>query len=206
MKTEMQVGFLVACFALGMLGAGLGAWVFSRTARAQLEAQRRAFEHAREQAQRDLQQALLCVPQWVQQTIRVELELLGWQHAERHKAQLREQQRWQSEQDAQRQAEWWALLSGSPMPRPVDAPPAAGRPDRPVPVPQSAPATDSSACPAESMGVPQPQSAPVHALEVPERELSDEEIDALPPDLPAPTRRQGGRKLPAPQKPVLRNI
>jgi len=205
MKTEMQVGFLVACFALGVLGAGLGAWVFSRTARSQLEAQRRAFEQAREQAQRDLQQALLCVPQWVQQTVRVELGLLGLQHAERHKAQLREQQRWQSEQDAQRQAEWRALLSGSPTPGPVDAPQAARRPERTSPVPQPAPASDSSACPAESMGVPRPQPVPVHAPEVPERELSDEEIDALPPDLPAPTRRPG-RKLPAPQKPVLRNI
>jgi len=205
MKAEMQMGFLVACFALGVLGAGLGAWVFSRTARMQLEAQRRAFEHARDQAQRDLQQALLCVPQWVQQTVRVELEFLGWQHAERHKAQLREQQRWQSEQDARRQAEWRVLLSGSSTPRPVNAPQAVGRPDRTAPPPRPAPAADSSACPVESTLAPQPQPAPVHAIEAPERELSDEEIDALPPDLPAPTRLQG-RKLPAPKKPVLRNI
>ena len=204
MKTEMQVGFLVACFALGVLGAGLGAWVFSRTTRTQLEAQRQAFEQAREQAQRDLQQALLCVPQWVQQTVRVELEFLGWQHTERHKAQLREQQRWQLEQDAQRQAEWRALLSGSPTPRPVKTPQAVSRAERTAPVPQPAPATDS-ACPPELMGAPRSQPMLVHAPEVPERELSDEEIDALPPDLPAPTRLQG-RKLPAPKKPVLRNI
>lgn len=204
MKTEMQVGFLVACFALGMLGAGLGAWVLSRTTRTQLEAQRRAFEHAREQAQRDLQQALLCVPQWVQQTVRVELEFLGRQYTERHRAQLREQQRWQSEQDAQRRAEWRALLSGSPTPRPVKAVQAARRPERTAPVPQPAPATDS-ACPPELMDVPRPQPLPVHDPEVPERDLSDEEIDALPPDLPAPARLQG-RKLPAPKKPVLRNI
>jgi hypothetical protein len=55
------------------------------------------------------------------------------------------------------------------------------------------------------MDTPRPQPAPVCAPQEPERELSDEEIDALPPDLPAPTRLQG-RKLPAPKKPVLRDI
>ncbi len=206
MTRGIEVGFLFlwVCFALGVSGALLGAWVFLRAMRAQLEAQRDAFELARERAQRDLQQTLLCVPQWIQQTVRVEIEFLGRQQAERHKAQFREQQRWQSGQDEQRLAEWSVLMSAS-TPRPVNkAPVVASRPERPTPVP--APASVSAAArPPELMGTLRPQPAPVYAPEEPERELSDEEIDALPPDLPAPTRLQG-RKLPTPKKPVLRNI
>jgi hypothetical protein len=203
MTRETEIGFLVICFALGVSAALLGAWVFLRAARAQLEAQRDAFELAREQAQRDLQHALLCVPQWIQQTVRIEIEFLGRQQAERHKAQFREQQRWQSGQDEQRLAEWSALISPS-TPRPVKAPVAASRPERPAPV--SAPGPVSRAArPPESMDTPRPQPAPVCAPQEPERELSDEEIDALPPDLPVPNRLQG-RKLPAPKRPVLRNI
>jgi type VI secretion system protein ImpL len=101
-------------------------------------------------------------------------------------------------------AEWRALMSASAS-RLVDkSPVAANRPERPTPVPTPAPAS-LSARPPELMGTPRPQPAPVCAPQEPERELSDEEIDALPPDLPAPTRLQG-KKLPAPRKPVLRNI
>lgn len=39
----------------------------------------------------------------------------------------------------------------------------------------------------------------------PERELTDEEIDALSPDLPI-AARVTGRKLPAPKRPVLRSL
>ena len=201
---EVGLVLLLVCFALGIFGALLGAWVFLRTTRAQLEAQQDAFELAREQAQRDLQQTLLCVPQWIQQTVRIELEFLGRQQAERHRAQFREQQRWQSGQDEQRLAEWRALMSAFAS-RPVnEAPVAASRPERPTLVPAPAPIS-LSARPPELMGTPRPPPAPVCAPQEPERELSDEEIDALPPDLPAPTRLQG-RKLPAPKKPVLRNI
>jgi hypothetical protein len=201
---EAGLLFLLVCFALGVSGALLGAWVFLRTTRAQLEAQRDAFELAREQAQRDLQQTLLCVPQWIQQAVRIELEFLGRQEAERHKAQFREQQRWQSGQDEQRLAEWSTLMSASAS-RPVNkASAAASRPERPMPMPTPAPVS-LLARPPELMDTPRPQPAPVCAPQEPERELSDEEIDALPPDLPAPTRLQG-RKLPAPKKPVLRDI
>jgi hypothetical protein len=121
MTHGIEISCLLVCFALGMFGALLGAWIFSRASRAQLEAQRDAFELAREQAQRDLQQALLCVPQWIQQNVRMEIGFLGRQQAERHKAQLREQQRWQSGQDEQRLAEWRAMMPAC-TPRPVAAP------------------------------------------------------------------------------------
>lgn len=207
--TQAQLGFLIVCLAVGVLGAMLGAWAYSRSCRAQLDAQSAAFELAREKANRDLQQALLCVPQWMQQTVRVELEFLGRQQAERWKELIREQQRWQSEQDAVRLAEWRALLSGSP-PRPGRAPVAAAPPERSAPasarvsVPRPIPAPPS-ARPPELSETPRPQPVPVYAAEAPERELSDEEIDALPPDLPVPNRLST-RKLPAPKGPILRNI
>ena len=201
MGGEMHIASMVACIAAGILGAGLGAWIFSQTVRAQLEAQRQAFEVAREKAQRDLQQTLLCVPQWVQRAARVELELLGRQHAGRHEALLREQQRWQAEQDERRRAEWRALRLEPVSAKLAPAPqPDGNRGAKPTPGPSPVPANLP-----ESMDMRRPPPAPVESPEVPERELSDEEIDALPPDLPPPLRPRS-KKMPAPSKPVLRSI
>ena len=204
----MQICFLLTCIVLGALGAGLGAWVFSQTARAQLKAQRRAFELASEKVQRDLQQALLCVPQWVQKAARIELELLGRQHTERHRELLREQKRWQAEQEDQRQAEWRALLlEPVTTPRPTTPPkPNAGQPSGHEPGKKSAPVPPPTPADAhEATSVHRPQPVPVAVAEELERELTDEEIDALPPDLPPPVRSRG-RKMSAPNKPILRNI
>ncbi|MGJ7526476.1 hypothetical protein [Variovorax sp. GB1P17] len=207
--TQAQLGFLIVCLAVGVLGAVLGAWACSRSCRAQLDAQSAAFEAAREKANRDLQQALLCVPQRMNQTFRVELDFLKRRQAERWKELIGEQQRWQSEQDAVRLAEWRALLAGSPL-QSRKAPAAVAPAERPAPAPARVPVPSPipappSARPPELPETPRPQPVPVYAAEVPERELSDEEIDALPPDLPAPTRLSS-RKLPAPKGPVLRNI
>lgn len=203
--THLSQAFLLVCLLVGVLGGVLGAWGCARGFRRQLQEQREAFELAREQARRDQQQALLCLPQWMQQTARVELEFLGRKQAERWKEQLQEQQRWQSEQDARRLAEWRALLSASPLPRreapmPVPAPVPGPKPPAPV----SSPAARPPQMPALPQ-IPLPPPATVHTQEAPERELTDEEIDALPPDLPAPVRPPG-RKLLAPKGPVLRNI
>lgn len=203
MTLDIPFGLVLACLAVGMLGAGLGAWALSHAIRAQLGAQRRAFDQAREQAQRDLQQTLLCVPQWVQQALRVEVELLGRQQAERDKAGFAALQRWQSEQDDHRQAEWQALLSGPGASRP-DAVPPPPLPSR-APAPRIAPA--ASVLRTERDDAAQ-HPVSVYTLEAPQRpqeELSDEEIDALPPDLPAPTRSQG-KKRHGPKKPVLKQI
>jgi hypothetical protein len=89
------------------------------------------------------------VPQSVHQTIRIELELLGLRQAERWKELLREQHRWQGEQDALRQAEWQALLSSIsqlkgaspavvvPPVRPAPVPAARLPASRPMPAPPS---------------------------------------------------------------------
>lgn len=214
--TETQLGFLIVCLVVGGLGALLGGWIQARSYRAQLDAQSDAFELARGKVNRDLQNVLLCVPQSMQQTMRLELELLGRQQAARWKEQFREQRQWQAEQDALRVTEWQVLLSGlqnrvgtSPAvivpPVPARSAPTPAR--MPVPQPVPAPPPPLVRVP-ELPKTPQPRPAPVDipdALEAPERELSDEEVDALPPDLPAPNRLSG-RKLPAPKGPTLRNI
>jgi hypothetical protein len=207
---EAAFGFLFLCVAVGGLAALRGAWDQVRIHRAQLEVQSDAFELDRGQASRDLQRALLCVPQSVHQTIRIELELLGLRQAERWKELLREQHRWQGEQDALRQAEWQALLSSIsqlkgaspavvvPPVRPAPVPAARLPASRPMPAPPSP-------RPPELPETPRPQPVAADIAKESERQLSDEEIDALPPDLPAPSRLSG-RKLPAPKGPVLRNI
>jgi ATP-dependent Clp protease adapter protein ClpS len=69
----------IVCLVIGLLGAALGGWICARGYEKRFEAQRKAFEFAREKAERDLQRAFSCVPQWMQQTVRVEFELLGIQ-------------------------------------------------------------------------------------------------------------------------------
>ncbi len=196
---DFPFGVAAICFVVGMLGAALGTWLCMRSARVRLEAQRHALELARDKAARDVQQALLCIPQWMQQTVRVELELLGRQQAERWKDLVREQQRWHTEQDRLHQAQWHAVLAASSGLRRQDAVPAA-------------PATPPKTPPAPLRArLPEPQKAPqaappLMATQPPaEKELTDEEIDALPPDLPAPAPPPG-KKWPAPRRPVLRNI
>lgn len=200
--TDFQFGLPLVCLVVGMLGTLLGAWLCARSSRTQVETQRRAFEQAREKAERDLQQALVCVPQWMQQTVRVELELLGRQQTERWKELVREQQRWQSEQDGRRKGEWLALLAGSPGRRPpsTSAPVSAEL----TPMAKAVPVTSLASSP-EPQKMPRQLPDPVAAPEQPEKELTDEEIDALPADLPVPTRLPG-RKLPAPKRQVLRNL
>lgn len=200
--TDLPFGLPLVCFVVGMLGAVLGAWLCAHSSRAQLETLRRAFEQAREKAERDLQQALLCVPQWMQQTVRVELEFLGRQQTERWKELVGEQQRWQSEQDGLRKGEWRVLLAGSAdrCPPPASAPVSAAL----APAAQGVPVT-SLASSSEPQKIPRPLPDLVAAPAQPEQELTDEEIDALPADLPVAARLPG-RKLPAPKGPVLRNL
>lgn len=219
MESFSSLELPIVCFAVGMMGCALGAWLCSRGARARLKRQQQALDLAREKAERDLQQALLCVPQWMQQTVRLELEILGRQQTERWKELVAEQQRWQFGQDVLRRGEWQALRAG-PSGRHVSAAPAS--PTR-RPPPSSSPAAapiapavrvlatkvlpaPSLARPPESQEIQQLLPHPVAGIQAqPEQELTDEQIDALPPDLPVPTHLPR-RKLPAPKGPVLRNL
>lgn len=185
----------IGCFLIGVLGAFLGAWVCTARSRAQLEALRLALELDREKAGHDLQRALLCVPQWVQQAVRLEFERLGRQQAERSDEQAREQRRWQAAQDELRRHEWQTLRGAAAGRAPATLAPAALAPSAPRPPRPSPPQS-------EPPKAPPPRAA---AAQAPEHPLSDEEIDALPPDLPPPAPPPG-RKLLAPKGPVMRNI
>ncbi|WP_095947703.1 hypothetical protein [Variovorax boronicumulans] len=193
--TLIQANFLVICFAVGAAGALLGLWVFSHRLGRQLDALRRAWDAEREQAR---------------QAICAELALLGQQQTAHQEAQRSALANWQAEQDARRRAEWQALSpalptlpgrrGGSVAPPVVPSPPQRPRASPPAPAlhedsePQNSP-----------VSLALPAAAHREAESAPERELTDEEIDALPPDLPVPTRLPG-RKLPAPKGPVLRNL
>ncbi|MCY1239742.1 hypothetical protein D9M72_525520 [compost metagenome] len=199
--TPIQVNFLVACFAVGIAGALLGFWAFSQRLGRQLDAQRRALDAEREQTR---------------QVIRAELELLGQQQLAHQDVQRLALALWQAEQDARRRAEWHALRPTPPTllakrEGPLAWPLAPSQPVQPVqpvqprsssPVPAFTPDPESEISPT-SLALP--AVAPWEADVAPERELTDEEIDALPPDLPIPTR-VAGRKLPAPKGPVLRKL
>ena len=191
--TLIQANFLVVCFVVGVAGALLGLWAFSHRLGRQLDAQRHTSDSEREQ---------------MRLAIRAELALLGQQQAAHQKAQRLALAHWQAEQDARRLAEWQAL---SPAPPTVSGrggpvgPPVAPFPTQ-RPRSPAAPAFHEDSAPQNSP-VPLALPAVVHReIEAaPERELTDEEIDALPPDLPVATRVPG-RKLPAPKSPVLRNL
>ncbi len=193
--TLIQVNFLVVCFAVGVAGALLGFWVFSQRLGRQLDAQRRALDAERDQTR---------------QVIRAELELLGQQQIAHQDVQRLALALWQAEQDARRHAEWQALRAtpptllakrGGPLARPL-APSQPVQPRSSPPVPALPPDSESETSPAPFA---LPAVARWEAEAAPERELTDEEIDALPPDLPVATQVPG-RKLPAPKGPVLRNL
>jgi len=195
--TLIQVNFLVVCFAVGIAGALLGFWVFSQRLGRQLDAQRRALDAERDQTR---------------QVIRAELQLLGQQQLAHQDVQRLALTLWQAEQDARRRAEWQALRPAPPTllakrEGPLAQPVA---PMQPV-LPRSSPPVPVSPLHSDREASPAPLALPAAALwraeadVAPERELTDEEIDALPPDLPIPTRVPG-RKLPAPKSPVLRNL
>ena len=199
--TLIQVNFLVVCFAVGVAGALLGFWVFSQRLGRQLDAQRRALDAERDQTR---------------QVIRAELALLVQQQIAHQDVQRLALALWQAEQDARRRAEWQALRPTpptllakreGPLARPL-APPQPVQPVQPV-QPRSSPPVPAVPLDSELATSPAPLALPTaarwEAVAPPERELTDEEIDALPPDLPVATRVPG-RKLPAPKGPVLRKL
>ena len=79
--------------------------------------------------------------------------------------------------------------------------PPAGKAEAPQYQRAATPSVDPAMLPPRPTAAPMPVPAPERRL----LELSDEEIDALPAELPAAEHAQR-QKLPAPRKPVLRNI
>ena len=199
---------LFGCLLAGLMGAAAGALWSSRRVQRVLRAQLRLALHElaplpiepqrpAELPERDAQ--------WIQsvrQAIQVELEFQERQWAERDRARVEEQRLWQTDHDERRAAEFRTLLQAlSAQSAILTAAPVQHR----GPASALAPAPSVSARPPEMMQRPLPSPAPSYAPDEPEIELSDEEIDALPAEIPVPGRARK-RILPAPKKPVMREL
>lgn len=207
---------VVVALACGLLGAGVGGLLVARQVRqrlarvpapvvdasvhaeaidalaSSLDARFAAQQHAWQEAVERLSQTL-------QRALQVELDFLAQQQTQRDAAQS---QREQERDEALR------LLIAS-VKGPVPQPDARSAVAVSVPAPASRAVAVSppaiSARPPELLLTPLPQLEPVYDEPEPERVLSDEEIDALPPELP-PADRPRKRLLSPPKKPVLRNL
>jgi hypothetical protein len=193
--------------AAGLLGAFVGARLMARSIAASAEARRRiapsfgdaetlrVVEAAVAAAMKGVEATLLQrVPQWVQQAVRVELEFQTRQLDERDEVRAQEQQRRQAAQEEQRAAELRAqfqVLSAQVAAVMVHAADEAG--------------AGTVVAPSPPRFVRLAAQGAVEADTDAMAELSDEEIDALPPDLPG-TLRPRKRILPAPRKPTMRDV
>lgn len=211
----------VVAFMAGLAGALAGAVVAWRAGSRRIVAQWPAEEMAQLrqcledglQAETALHQALQRAPQVLRQQIREELEFLATQQVVQDQVRSEQQACWLAEQAA--------LMAGREERHAADltrvlnaiaAGSAAGPSRSPAPRPRPPEPTAFSAAPSVSARPPELLLTPiVHPPPVaepeapPERELTDEEIDALPPELPpaGPPRK---RILPRAPKPTLRNI
>ena len=180
------------------------------------EAQNLTQAAAQQKAELSLHQALQRVPPLLQQAIQVELEFQATQQAQRDQAQLQQQQRWQAEQaqrdlqrdvdyEAQRAADLRVLLQALSAHPGVTPEPAVRLTATPVTARVLPTPASLSARQPELLLTPLARAEPVYPSEMPTRELTDAEIDALPPELPAAGLPRK-RILPAPSKPVLKRL
>ncbi|MGJ7510597.1 hypothetical protein [Variovorax sp. GT1P44] len=227
--TPSATYLLLGSFALGILGAVLGAWLYARSvAAAAAKAPPARADLPADAVDRDTElmkvvqasvsselsgieaKLLQRIPQYVQQAIQIELQFHTQQQVEREKARACSQERWQAERDERRSSEFRTLLrvleAWSAEVAPGVAFESPERPQRPPASGASAmPAPAVSARPPELVHTPLPRPQPVLHADESGPELSDEEIDALPAELPVPGK-QRKRVLPAPKKPVWRSL
>ncbi|CAN5887453.1 hypothetical protein BH11PSE13_BH11PSE13_39430 [soil metagenome] len=210
----------LTCFAAALIGAATGTALVWRL----------LLQGANDKPKADpaLQEMLHRMPALLQQTLKADSDLYAQRQSERDGAQSSRLERWQAEQEqlaARREERSAAELHGvlealevlkvlarrSKLPPPLSpvSPLSRPSPQPPVVVERSVQSpTDvlpMSARPPELMQTPLPRVEPVYSATVPTRELTDEEIDALPADLPELTLPRK-RILPSPRKPTLRNL
>jgi hypothetical protein len=202
MNESLLLGILAA-LAGGFVGALLSGFWVRRQLRSWLATQPvQPVQSVQAEQWQALQVALARMPQSLQEALQAELDLFGHQQAQRDVAI--------AQREEARGAVLRALvesLSAAKVPRP--APPRATTspalaPALAPPAP-SAPEAAVSARPPELLLTPLPEPAPVYEAPAPERELTDEEIDALPPE-PLVTDKPRKRVLPPPKKPVMRSL
>lgn len=206
--------FLLGCLLAGLMGAAAGAWWCTRRVCLALRSQLRLALHEllplpiEPQRPVGLPDRDAQFIQAVRQAIQIEFESQERQLAERDRARVEEQRRWQTDHDERSEQELRAALqvlsaasTKSADPRASTA--ASARHHGPSNAPSPAPAV--SARPPELIHTPLPRPQPAYVPEEPVFELSDEEIDALPAEIPAPDRARK-RLLPAPRKPEMRGL
>ena len=211
------------CFAAALIGAATGTALVWRL----------LLQGANDNPRADptLQEMLHRLPALLQQTLKADSDFQAQRQSERDEAQSARLERWQAEQEqlaARREersaAELRRVLEAlealevlkvvarrSKLPSPPSPLPPPSRPspqptvvvERSVQSPMDVP--PMSARPPELMQTPLPRAEPVYSATVPTRELTDEEIDALPADLPELTLPRK-RILPSPRKPTLRSL
>lgn len=207
---------VAVALACGLLGAWVGGLLVARQVRRRFErapapivqtpasadamqALTRSLDARVEAHLRGVQEAVDRLPQTVQRALQVELDFLVQQQAQRDAEQ--------SQRERARDEALHLLIASikerAPQP-PVRSAVSASAP-APAMRPPAEPPRTVSARPPELLLTPLPQPEPVYDEPEPEGVLSDEEIDALPPDLPMAGKPQK-RLLATPKKPVLRKL
>jgi hypothetical protein len=220
MSEAMTLG--LACFAAAFIGAAAGAALVWRALVRRID--------GASNADPAIQEMLHRMPALLQQTLKIESDFYAQRQSERDGAQSSRLERWQAEQEqsAARREERSAaelrdvLLALSRRPEasvevavvqqaPTRPEPTTSPEPQPHPLPQPQPREPAafvqpvSARPPELLQTPLPRAVPVYSAPEPQRELTDEEIDALPADVPASDKPRK-RILPSPKKSVLRNL
>lgn len=198
---------------------------------AQHKAQSDAQQRSDQAMQQALQQIPQLVQQVVQQVVQQALEYQTQQQIERDQALSLRQDRWQAEQERlaklkdERHASAMQMLLQvptektekpasqpfleSPLPQISTSQQRTATPPTTPTTPPQAPAPRAVSPPVvarapEVRPTPIAQPEPVFTKEESTRELTDEELDAFPPELP--TEKPRKRILPAPKKPTFRSL
>lgn len=196
-SSQFPILLLLGCLLSGLFGAALGGWLCARAVRSSLRSALRLAMHEPANGSDARAEVLNAV----RQAIQIELDFHGRQLAERDAARADEQRRCWIDDNERRTQEFRALLQRLPAGSASVAAPgtsawaSAGH--------RSLSRADESARPPELMHAPLPRPQISEAATASETELTDEELDALPPEVPVRRRK---RDLLRPGKPVFRDL
>ena len=151
--------------------------------------------------------------QRLRHAIQLEFEYLSRRQLEHDEAEAQAQRQWRAEQEERHARDMRALLAAlnarggkAALPAAAARQPAfPGTAPAPARAPTEPPSAVVSARPPELVHAPLPRAGISAEAAQPEPELSDEEIDALPPELPSLAKPRK-RLLRAPTKPPLRSV
>jgi hypothetical protein len=212
----LAAGILLGCIGATLLGV-VCAKIFMRGLRHELSVRLQNHEQSLRSAFLKRETAPSLAPdldvaritQHLQQAIQVEIEYLAQRQLERDEIFAQKQRRWQAEQEARHANDirdlLHALCSQGGKGKADTAATRHSSSPRIASASIESPPSVVSARPPELVHTPLPRPEIEHVAEQSELELSDAEIDALPPELPHPVKSR--KRLPfAPAKPPFRGI